>query len=183
MDWFHEFRTDENQALKNIYRLYRKECIVFARRKFGLTQEDAIDAFQQTVLILYNNTVSGKLEQLTSDIKSYLFGILRLTALESKRTSSKTIYPEDLNSTLSSIPNSDPEEESDLVALLKSLLPKLGAACRQLLDLYYYKEMSLQEIASVGDYSGTDSVKTQKYKCMKRLHSMISEHISLHKTG
>ena len=182
MDWFHEFKTDENQALKNIYRLYRKECIIFARRKFGLTQEDAIDVFQQAVLILYNNTVSGKLEHLTSDIKSYLFGIIRLKALESKRTTSKTIYPEDLNSTLAAIPESQPEEESDLVTLLKHLLPRLGASCRQLLDLYYYKEMSLQEIAGLADYSGTDSVKTQKYKCMKRLHSMISEHISLQKT-
>ena len=178
MDWFHQFKTDENQALKDIYRLHRKECIAYVRRKYGLGQEDAIDVFQQSVLILYNNTVTGKLGQLTADIKSYLYGIIRLKALEARRASSKMVYPEDLNSTLAALPDQPVEEESALVKILKSLLPNLGMACRQLLELYYYKDLSINEIANMTEYSGADSVKTQKYKCMKRLQSMILEHIS-----
>jgi RNA polymerase sigma-70 factor (ECF subfamily) len=178
MDWFHEFRTDENQALKDIYRLYRKDCILFARRKYGLNEEDAIDVFQQSVLILYHNTATGKFTQLTSGVKSYLLGIIRLKSLEITRTSSRTIYPEDLNATLAAIPDSPLEEESSMVTLLKSLLPRLGASCRQLLELYYYRDLSINQIAEGSDYSGPDSVKTQKYKCIKRLQSMMLEHIS-----
>lgn len=181
MDWFHEFNTDENQALKEIYRLYRKDCISYAKRKFGLSHEDAIDVFQYSVLILYNNTVSGKLDHLTTDVKAYLYGILRLKALEAKRASHKTIYPEDLHATLAAIPDVPMEEEASLVTILKALLPKLGEACRQLLDMYYYKELSISEIARLAEYSSPDSVKTQKYKCMKRLHSMILEHLRLQK--
>ena len=179
MDWFHQFRTDENQALKDIYRLYRKDCLAFIRRKFGLSQEDAIDVFQNSVLILYHNTATGKLTQLSSDLKPYLYGIIRLKALEYARSISRTIYPEDLQTTLASIPDSPVTEESGLVTLLKALLPKLGTACRHLLEMFYYKEMSIGEIAKGSDYSGTDSVKTQKYKCMKKLQTMILEHISI----
>lgn len=49
MDWFHAFRTDENQALKDIYRLHRNDCIHFARKKYGLREDDAVDVFQQSV--------------------------------------------------------------------------------------------------------------------------------------
>lgn len=181
MDWFHRFRTDENQALKDIYRLYRKDCLVYVRRKFSLSAEDAIDVFQQSVLILYHNTASGKLTTLNTDIKAYLYGILRLKALEAVRSASKTIYPEDLNATLASVPDVPMDEESEMVALIKLLLPQLGPACRLLLDQFYYKDLSISEIAAMGNYSGTDSVKTQKFKCMKRLHSMIMEHIRAHK--
>jgi len=181
MDWFHQFRTDENQALKDIYRLYRKDCLAFTRRKFGLSQEDAIDVFQNSVLILYHNTATGNLKELSSDLKSYLYGIIPLKALENVRLTAKTIYPEDLQSTLASIPDSPVEEEVGLVNVLKTLLPKLGAACRQLLEMYYYKDLSISEIAEGSDYSGPDSVKTQKYKCIKRLQTMMLEHISTQK--
>ena len=181
MDWFHQFRIDENQALKDIYRLYRKECLSFVRRKFGLSAEDATDVFQQSVLVLYHNTASGKLTSLTTDIKAYLYGILRLKALEAMRSTSKTIYPEDLNATLASVPDVPADEESEMVAVIKLLLPQLGLSCRQLLDQFYYKGLSISEIAAMGNYSGTDSVKTQKFKCIKRLHSMIMEHIRVHK--
>ena len=179
MDWFHQFRTNENQALKDVYRLYRKECILFTRRKFGLSQEDAIDVFQNSVLILYHNTATGKLTQLSPDLKSYLYGIIRLKALEHVRLKSRTIYPEDLQSTLASLPDSPIDEEPRLVTLLKTLLPKLGTACRLLLEMFYYREMTISEIAKGSDYSGADSVKTQKYKCMKKLQTMILEHISI----
>lgn len=173
MDWFHQFKTDENQALKDIYRIYRKDCISFTRRKFGLSEEDAIDIFQNSVLILYHNTATGKLTQLTSDLKSYIYGIVRLKALEQTRTSSKTIYPEDLQATLALIPDEPLEEESERIALLKTLLPKLGEACRRLLELFYYKNLNINQIAEISDYSGPDSVKTQKFKCIKRLQSMM----------
>lgn len=173
MDWFHQFRTDENQALKDIYRIYRKDCIAFSRRKFGLSEEDAIDVFQNSVLILYHNTATGKLTQLTSDLKSYIYGIIRLKALENVRSAAKTVYPEDLQATLANIPDLPLEDEPDRIRLLKSLLPKLGEACRELLEKYYYKNLSINQIAEGSQYSGPNSVKTQKFKCIKRLQAMM----------
>lgn len=179
MDWFHQFKTDENQALKEIYRNHRKECITYAHKKFGVSQEDAVDIFQQAVLVLYHNTASGKLTELSSGIKAYLFGVIRLKCLEFARTSRKTVYPEDLHTSLATIPDEPMEEESQLISVLKTLLPTLGASCRQLLELYYYNDKSIHEIFELGGYSGDNSVKTQKHKCVKRLHSMILEHISI----
>ncbi len=177
MDWFHQFRTDENQALKDIYRLYLKDCLSWLRRKYNLQEVDAMDVFQQSILILYNNTATGKLTELSGDIKSYLYGIARNKAMEAGRSTSRTIYPENLDSDLTEIPDTEPEEETNLVALVKTLLPELGEACRQLLEMYYYKDLNMNEIAEMTHYNGADSVKTQKYKCIKRLQMMLLEHI------
>ena len=178
MDWFHAFRTDENQALKDIYRLHRKDCIQFARSKYNLREDDAVDIFQQSVLVLYHNTATGKLTELNSGIKSYLLGIVRLKALETNRSNQKTIYPEDLQSSLADVADAPPEEDPGLTEVIKTLLAQLGNSCRQLLHMYYYKDMNLNEIMSNTDYASVDSIKTQKYKCMKRLQEMLLDHIN-----
>lgn len=177
MDWFHAFKTNENQALKDIYRLYRKECILHARRKYKVSEEDAVDIFQQSILVLYDNTVSGKLTELSGGVKPYLLGIVRIKSLEYMRTHSKTVYPDDFTAHLATLPDEPLEEENAMIEVVKTLLSQLGASCRHLLQMYYYKDLNLQQIVAETDYTSIDSVKTQKYKCMKRLQTMISEHM------
>jgi len=45
----------------------------------------------------------------------------------------------------------------------------MGDKCRELLILFYFRRLSLKEIAAELDYSNTDSVKSQKYKCIRQL--------------
>ncbi len=56
-------------------------------------------------------------------------------------------------------------KESNL-ELVSACFDKLGDPCHQLLDLYYYKKKSMDEIAERLDYKNTDTAKNQKYKCM-----------------
>lgn len=177
MDWFHAVRQDENQALREVYRLYRTSSLNWLRRKFRLQMQDAEDVFESAILILYHNTVTAKLTELPGGPQPYLYGIMKNKAQEVGRLHSRMVYPENLLEDLTQIPESVPEEESDQVHLVKQYLPQLSDSCRKILDLYYYKELNMSEIAEDQAYSGADSVKTQKYKCLKRLQSMIEEHI------
>ncbi len=125
---------------------------------------------------IYHNTTTGKLTELNSGIKSYLLGIVRLKALETNRSNQKSIYPEDLQSTLADVEDAPPGEESGLTDVIKTLLAQLGNSCRQLLHMYYSKDMNLNEIMGNTEYASVDSIKTQKYKWMKRLQEILLDH-------
>lgn len=56
-------------------------------------------------------------------------------------------------------------------------LEMLGDPCRSLLHLYYYQNLNMEDITTLLGYKNTDTTKNQKYKCLKRLQNLYSEHI------
>src|SRR5690606_29348538 len=52
---------------------------------------------------------------------------------------------------------------------LEAALVKLGEPCSTVLKAFYQEGKTMQEIATEQGYTNTDSVKTQKYKCLNRL--------------
>ena len=66
--------------------------------------------------------------------------------------------------------------EEQLSAALTSL-EFLGDPCKSLLQLYYYNDLSMENITSIMGYKNADTTKNQKYKCLRRLQNIYSEHI------
>ena len=75
-------------------------------------------------------------------------------------------------------------EESDLEEFLKKeskfeklekVLQDIGDRCLQLLILFYYRSLSMQEIADNMDFSSAKLAKNQKYKCMERAKKKIMD--------
>ena len=75
MDWITHIKQNQNNALKELYTLYRDECLNWQCQTFNVSEELAKDAFQMSMVILYQNINTNKLAVLTSDIKTYLFAI------------------------------------------------------------------------------------------------------------
>ena len=50
---------------------------------------------------------------------------------------------------------------------------KLGDTCKKVLMYYYYDGMSMQEIADKLGFANTNTAKTKKYKCKKKLDSLV----------
>jgi len=50
----------------------------------------------------------------------------------------------------------------------------MGDQCRQLLECFYYKKMSWDEIANALGYKNAASAKNQKYKYLERIRSTVS---------
>src|SRR5690554_3551915 len=63
-----------SEALEDIYIQYKKEFFLYASR-FSITEEDIVDIYQDSVVVLYENIKSGKLTTFTSSVKTYLFAI------------------------------------------------------------------------------------------------------------
>ncbi|NNF32573.1 MAG: hypothetical protein HKN68_00580, partial [Saprospiraceae bacterium] len=66
MDWIAYIKQDENNALKEVYKTHRDACEMWLRSKYQVTHEEAREIFQSTIIILYDNVMTGKLTRLDS---------------------------------------------------------------------------------------------------------------------
>jgi len=54
----------------------------------------------------------------------------------------------------------------------------LGDVCKKVLTQYYFDGMNMQEIAKKLNFANTDTAKTKKYKCKKKLDELIENRYS-----
>lgn len=179
MDWISYIKENENQALKEIYTTNRDSCITWLISTYSISEEDAKEIFQSSIVILYDNVMTCKLVELTSGIKSYLYSIAKNKAKEYLRKSG-ILVDEDKFHLVSS--NNGIEEKRILESKINKVnqtLQSMGDPCKSLLQLYYYKRISMSEIGILMGYKNSDTVKNQKYKCIKRLQKLLHHHINV----
>lgn len=167
---------DSEKGLEEIYKKYRNEFVLWAIRHHACTMDEAKDVFQQSVIIFYENIRSGKVTQLTTQIKTYLFGIGKNKVLELIRVNSKrdSQYNDQIyidNDYLYSEVDDDYEMK---LRNVEDCLVKLGDPCKSILDQYYYHKKSMVEISEILDYKNSDTVKNMKYKCLQRLRQIFN---------
>lgn len=179
MDWINDIKTNENEALRKIYQQYRGSCVSWIGREWNISGEDAIEIFQLSVVILYDNVITGKLSQLNSDIKSYLYSIARNKARELVRKNKREQSLKDQHPIVSYV-SSEIDDKAILeenINKANQALEELGDPCKSLLQLFYYKQMRMDDIVTLMGYKNRDTVKNQKYKCLKRLQKIYFSHI------
>lgn len=159
-------------GLKKLYSYYPKvQSWVIGK---GGTKSDAQDLFQEALIILVRK-VSEDNFSLNSNLTTYLFGICKLlwrNELKRKNISISGDWKMELVE----------EEENNLEEFLiterkfqklEKVLQDIGDRCRQLLVLFYYRSLSMQEIADKMNFSSAKLAKNQKYKCMERAKKKI----------
>ncbi|MCG8310896.1 MAG: sigma-70 family RNA polymerase sigma factor [Cytophagales bacterium] len=167
--------TDSERALEEIYKNYRNEFFQWAVNKHLCSLEEAKDIFQQTVVIFYENIRYGRVTELTSQIKTYLFSIGKNKILELIRQKAKNPahYTRiDYFDTDYLYSDFDEDYEEELKKVERSL-NMLGNPCSDILKNYYYHKRSMKEIAEILDYKNSDTVKNLKYKCLQRLRQIF----------
>jgi len=178
LNWIKHIKDDENRALKELYEMYRDECVQWLLTKQAIQNEDAKEIFQTAVIILYDHVMSGKLEKFSSTVKSYLFGICKNKAFELYRHQKRVHHPGQLSTIQSYVIEEDDNNlfiEKEIRAV-NAALTKLGDPCRSIIQLFYYKSMCIEDITMIMNYKNSDTTKTLKYKCMKRLQKALGQH-------
>lgn len=69
------------------------------------------------------------------------------------------------------------ENTPDIYENVNSAIETLGNPCKQLLEYYYYKNLSWDEIASSLGYANAASARNQKYKCLERIRDTMKHEI------
>lgn len=144
-----------------------------------MNQQDSLEVFQRAMIILYDKIMQRKLDHLEVPLKSYLYGICKNLVKEHKRKFREYVEFESNTTAFNHLAEENAEEaktKDELIDQLVQFINKIGPPCKTILELFYYQRMRMEQIAEKLEYKNPDTVKTKKYKCIKRLQSLFSDH-------
>ena len=164
------FETGKKDVLKEVYILYRNDFISFGRTLHN-DQNDLIDAFQESVIALYENLVAGKISESQTLLKTYLFAIGKNKLLDyaDKRRRQSIMSQEYANSAER---YRETNRNSDHYPMNKAM-EQLGEKCRELLLLFYFHRYSINAIMFEMNYKNENTVKANKSRCLAQLREFM----------
>jgi RNA polymerase sigma factor (sigma-70 family) len=129
--------------------------------------------FFKRVFLFFIAMFSAADFQLTSALNTYLFSICKYLWKDELKKKNRIVSYEVKDAPVEDLEDyKDTEHKS---AWLDKAIQSLGAKCVEILQLFYYQKLSMEQIATRLDYKNTDTVKTQKYKCIERAKQMAKE--------
>lgn len=160
----------DEEALEYIYKKYYKMMTKIVLSNSG-TEDEAKDIYQDALVVFWQKSISGKLV-LTSKMSTYIYSIcqnLWRKELDRKKRlaheqKDAEVYPDD-----------DKVERAKIINLC---INQLGDTCRKVLMYYYFDGLSMQEIADKLGFANTNTAKTKKYKCKKKLDEIVKSQYS-----
>lgn len=162
--------------LRDLYELYRAKFTGWFQKNHRLEKSEAIELYQKSFTIFYFNVKDEKITTLQSGVSTYLIGIGKNLVKEKFR--------EKIDNSLDEIPDIHiadysifkDEEENHKQTLVRKLLDKLEEPCKTILSLYYFRNFSLESIASNLGYKNEGVVKKKKCLCLKKIREdLVSE--------
>lgn len=164
--------VDRVAAFKKLFRYYGavKSHVI----KNSGSEQDAEDVFQDALIILYNKIQSPEFK-LTSRLETFLFGIAKHVWSEKIRRKQK-----DENASIA-FESSRLESSNDeyRISIAERAIQFISQQCKEILELFYLKRKSMEEIASLQSYSSVNAAKTAKYKCLEKAKSEFQNLLNL----
>ncbi|MCX8473713.1 MAG: sigma-70 family RNA polymerase sigma factor [Sediminibacterium sp.] len=167
--------VNDSEIIGVLYEKYYK--MIFAHlHQLGCGSEDIKDIFQETVMVIYDKAQSGTFN-LTSKLSTYLTAVSRFKFYKKNRNEKINSYTEFNDNELVDIPKDLEyhEEQEKLYQNIFRGLELLGKPCSTLLEAFYIHNFNLQQVADLLNYKNNDSTKTQKYKCLEKLKTILTK--------
>lgn len=172
--YINRLKTDREKCLEELYTLYRKDFTDWACHKFVCEPEEAEDVFQDSLIIFYENVLSGKLQTLTSSLRTYLFAIGKHKILRNKKNSLLYANVDDIfDINLIEISNDSLEDAEQRHQAVHDAIVQLGPDCRKVIELFYYQELNMTQVAKNMNYKNENVAKVKKASCMRKLASFL----------
>lgn len=167
---FERIKSGDEKALEVLYKKYYRMMTKMVITNSG-TEDEARDIYQEALIVFWQKARSGKLV-LTSKISTYIYSICQnLWRKELDRK--KRLSNEERDGSVSI--DMDTAERAKIVA---RCMDQLGDTCKKVLMYYYFDEMSMQDIAERLGFANTNTAKTKKYKCKKKLDELVRSQYS-----
>jgi RNA polymerase sigma factor (sigma-70 family) len=166
-------RNGDENGLIELFNKNRRPIVTYILRNQG-TEDDAEDVLQEALIVLWERVKHGTFEY-QAKLSTFVYATakniwLRRLARNRREISSSSdsfdIATHDAN------PLEVLEENERIIAIQKAM-EKLGNPCHDLLLLYYWEELSMEEIALKLGFANADTVKSKKYQCKKALEKLL----------
>lgn len=180
----------QNQDLNRFLSDERGRVLSYLRKQFSVSDDDLDDIFQESSMALFLNVRDGKLSTLTSSLGTYFMKVCINQTLKFLGKNSKTMpLFDDRRITNSDFVRDDKiaelygacidAEEEDkktrMELLVNNIIASMTETCKNILHGYYWDDFSTSTIADMFNFSDANSVKAQKYKCVKKFRDKYNE--------
>jgi RNA polymerase sigma factor (sigma-70 family) len=139
--------------------------------------EDAIDIFQDAVVILCKHVRTGRYDN-RQDLSGFLFTVSKNLWINKVKQSSRMVRLEKHNEATHMYDFTADIITHEKAQTLKQMIRQLGEKCFELLQLAVYQQLDYQEICVRMGFATVNAVKTQKYKCKQKLMELIKSNPS-----
>jgi len=162
---FERICKGDEKTLEVLYKKYYRMMTKLVITNSG-TEQEAKDIYQDALVVFWQKAVSGKLV-LTSKISTYLYSICQ--NLWRKELDRKKRLSHEEKDGVEFIEH----DKKERAKIINQCIRQLGDTCKKVLMYYYFDGMSMQEIADKLGFANTNTAKTKKYKCKKKLDELV----------
>ena len=172
-----KLKTDTNFFTK-VYNEHKAYTMRFLSKMNG-DVDLLTDLYQDAMIVLHQKAHDPKFE-LTCSIQTYINSICRNQLLNKLRENSRFVSKDhefDANITDWFDDPYDNEKEERLSRIEKAIerIKENGEKCYEILNRFFYRRESMDDIAVAMGYTNGDNVKNQKARCQKKLKELVIE--------
>jgi RNA polymerase sigma factor (sigma-70 family) len=173
-----EIKADNRLFIKELYNHMRPEFMAWFKKHFYCSQEDIEDAYQRAFNIFYFNVKEDRISMPEIKANTYLFSVGKNIMLKVLSKVQKNETPiENLNERSLGMVNIDYDMDSAYrKEVIVRLLNHIGETCRKVLMLAFYRNFSMESIASELNFKSESVAKKKKHLCLKKLKELAEKH-------
>jgi len=166
--------ADHERGLTRLYKTYKGEFLSVARR-FGGDESIHVDCYHDAVLAFFEILIEGRYEAERASVKTLLFTIGKYKVYSRLRQAGREPLWEDLENIGDLVVPDTSERMARESAVAGKAIATLGAKCRRIIELFYYRRLTIAEIMKVMEYKNENVVKAHKSRCMKSLRESAAK--------
>jgi RNA polymerase sigma factor (sigma-70 family) len=161
--------SDREKAFEHLYEQAFPPVARFISRMGG-DFDDAKDIFQDALIVFYEK-VAGENITIQVTASAYVLGIAKHLWNRKFRGQQNSISLDEMEKDIA-VPE-DFYAGADWGTRLIRYLEVAGKKCMDMLQGFYYRSMSMQEIADTFGYGSVRSATVQKYKCLEKVRQQV----------
>ena len=180
----------QNQDLNRFLSDERGRVLSYLRKQFSVSDDDLDDIFQESSMALFLNVRDGKLSTLTSSLGTYFMKVCinqtlkflgkntkTMPLIDDRRITNSDFVRDDKIAELygACIDAEEEERKTRMELLVNNIIASMTETCKNILHGYYWDDFSTSTIADMFNFSDANSVKAQKYKCVKKFRDKYNE--------
>jgi RNA polymerase sigma factor (sigma-70 family) len=179
------FRVDREDAWRMIYERCHSTALRFMRSQFR-SGVDFEDVFQDACIVLLKK-IENPLFALNCSMQTYLNAVCRNILLRQyRRRPIQTSIDNEFELDLIFEVEMDEEENAYRQSIFLEVVELMRISanrCFEIFQLFYYREIGMQQIADRLGYSSAANVRQQKYKCLVKAKKEIERRLNLNSSS
>ncbi len=172
-----DIQKGDEQLLERLYAQYRSEFIIWAGRRYNCADDTSAEVYQRAFIILYYNIKDGKITELKSSLKTYLFAIAKNVFRERFRDKHNKTSDIEQGAAIQEVDYDIDEtyKKEHQKKVVARLLQRIGEPCKTVLHLFFFKNYSVEAIAITMGYKDERVVSKRKSVCLKQLRELMKK--------